>query len=146
MDARERVVAFMPEYAAYLLNRLQQGEDGKVAYERVRGKKPTVLGLEFGEKVLYKVRMRNKFEKIRPRWEFGIFVGIKRSSNEVMIATPKGIEYARSVRRVPFDVRVVGPHSFRGGDLHSKTTARRSNAIAGFPVLSCFSPPLAAGP
>ena len=25
LDARERVVAFMPEYAAYLLNRLQRG-------------------------------------------------------------------------------------------------------------------------
>ena len=38
LDARERIVAFIPEYASYLLNHLQIGEDGKVPYERVRGK------------------------------------------------------------------------------------------------------------
>ena len=38
----------------FLLNRLIVGEDGKVAYERVKGKKPSTLGLEFGEKILFK--------------------------------------------------------------------------------------------
>ena len=32
LDARERIVAFIPEYAAYLENRLSQGSDGKTAY------------------------------------------------------------------------------------------------------------------
>ena len=45
LDARERIVAFIPEYAAYLINRLSQGTDGKVAYERMKGKKPTVMGI-----------------------------------------------------------------------------------------------------
>ena len=44
VDAKERIVAFIPEYAAYLLNRLQRGEDGMVPYERVKGKNPTILG------------------------------------------------------------------------------------------------------
>ena len=48
IDARERVVAFIPDYVAYLRNRLKRGEDGKVAYERTRGKQPTVIGVEFG--------------------------------------------------------------------------------------------------
>ena len=39
---------FIPEYASYLMNRLEVGEDCKVAYDRAKGKKPTVLGLEFG--------------------------------------------------------------------------------------------------
>ena len=75
LDARERIVAFIPEYVAYLMNRLCRGEDGKVSYERIKGKKPTVLGVEFGEKVLYKVRLGSKMEKINPRWEHGVFVG-----------------------------------------------------------------------
>ena len=37
LDARERIVAFIPDYAAYLINRLSQGTDGKVAYERMKG-------------------------------------------------------------------------------------------------------------
>ena len=36
IDARERIVAFIPVYAAYLINRISQGTDGKVAYERIR--------------------------------------------------------------------------------------------------------------
>ena len=43
IDARERIVAFIPEYAAYMMNRLNKGLDGKVAYERMKGKKPTVM-------------------------------------------------------------------------------------------------------
>ena len=40
VGARERIVAFIPEYATYLMNRLKKGDVGKVAYERNRGKKP----------------------------------------------------------------------------------------------------------
>ena len=105
LDSRERIVAFIPEYAAYLLNRLQVGSDGKVAYQRARGKKPTVLGIEFGEKLLFKVKKDVKMEKINPRWEYGIFVGIRRRSGEVMVSRPEGITMARSVKRIPLEQR-----------------------------------------
>ena len=36
LDVKERVVTFMPEYAAYLLNRLEVGKDGKTSNERTR--------------------------------------------------------------------------------------------------------------
>ena len=68
IDAKEPMVTYMPEYAAYLLNRLQVGKDGKTAYERTKGKRSTVLGLEFGEKVLYKLKPEGKAAKIRSRW------------------------------------------------------------------------------
>ena len=29
IDSRERIIAFLPEYAAYLMNRLRKGDDGK---------------------------------------------------------------------------------------------------------------------
>ena len=38
MAANEKIVAWIPEYAAYLLNRLHKAKDGKTVYERVRGK------------------------------------------------------------------------------------------------------------
>ena len=105
IDARERIVSFIPEYVAYLLNRLSQGEDGKVPYERIRGKKPTILGLEFGEKLLYKVKRGSKLEKINERWEHGIFLGVRRKSNELWIGTKDGIESVRSVKRIPVEQR-----------------------------------------
>ena len=108
LDARERIVAFIPEYAAYLMNRLFVGEDGKVAYERVKGKKPSVLGIEFGEKVLYKIKRGPKLEKIKARWDYGIFVGVRKVSNELMVATQDKVVMVRSVRRILFEKKVVG--------------------------------------
>jgi len=74
-----------------LENRLTQGVDGLVAYERVKGKRPTVLGVEFGEKVLYKKQVGSKMEKINARWEYGIFVGVRRRSNELWVVTAEGL-------------------------------------------------------
>eukprot|EP00973_Karenia_brevis_P084077 11665188-Karenia_brevis.AAC.1 len=52
IDAKERIVAFTPAHAAYVYNRLHRDDEGKVPYERAKGKKPTVAGIEFGETVL----------------------------------------------------------------------------------------------
>eukprot|EP00973_Karenia_brevis_P034012 4693077-Karenia_brevis.AAC.1 len=82
VDAKERLVAFIPAYAAYLYNRLHRGEDGKVPYERVKGKKPTVVGIEFGEKVLYRRPTGAKMEKLKSKFECGVVVGVNRRSNE----------------------------------------------------------------
>ena len=46
------------------MNRLGVGKDGKVAYDRAKGKRPIVLGVEFGEKLLHKVTPTAKSEKI----------------------------------------------------------------------------------
>ena len=43
------------EYAGCLLTRLAVGEDGKTAYERLKGKRWREEMAEFGEKVLYEV-------------------------------------------------------------------------------------------
>ena len=51
-----------------------------------KGKKATVLGLEFGEKVLWKHGGGTaKMEKINARWNHGMFVGVKVQSNELII-------------------------------------------------------------
>ena len=49
VDAEKKIVTFMAEYAGYLVNRLEVGKDGKIAFEKSRGKKAKVLGVEFGE-------------------------------------------------------------------------------------------------
>ena len=105
VDAKEPIVTYMPEYAAYLLNRLEVGKDGKTPYERCKSKKAQVLGVHFGEKVLYKVKAEAKMMKIRPRWEYGIFVGVRPTSNQVWIATAERTIAVRSIRRLPHDQR-----------------------------------------
>ena len=101
----EKIVIFMAEYAAYLVNRLEVGKDGRTAYERCRGKKATVMAVEFGERLLWKVRPKNKMEKLNVRWEYGVFVGVKAVSGEMWVATKTGLQAVRSVRRVPAEDR-----------------------------------------
>ena len=105
VDAEANVVAFMAEYAGYLVNRLEVGKDGKTAYERVKGKSATVLGLEFGEKLMWKRKPKMKMDKISSRWEYGIFLGIRPRSGEVWVATEDGVMKVRSVKRIPIDDR-----------------------------------------
>ena len=106
VDPTEAVVAFMPEYAAYLLNRMEVGKDGKTSYERCKGKAATVIGLEFGEKVLWRKKKADKMAKLRSRWSYGIFVGVRRKSGEMWIATKNGeVVKARAVKRIPSEDR-----------------------------------------
>ena len=62
-------MTYIPSYhAMYLINRLEVGKDGKTAYERVKGKVASVLGLEFGEKVLFMKTTKGKMmAKLRSR-------------------------------------------------------------------------------
>ena len=83
------------------MNRLHKGSDGKVPLERLRGKSVTVKGLEFGEKVLYRLKPKSTqegsfLEKLNKRFDFGIFVGVRRVSREAVIATKR----RNSVRKV----------------------------------------------
>ena len=105
LNARERIAAFIPEYASYLLNHLLVGEDGKVPYQRSRGKRKQILGAEFGEKLLYKVKRGDKKAKMEAKWELGIFVGVRRRSHEAMIMTQDGLTRARSLKRIPEEKR-----------------------------------------
>ena len=46
-----------------------------------------------------------KLQKINARWDLGIFVGVRKRSNELAIAAEDGIHFVRSVKRVPFEKR-----------------------------------------
>ena len=44
-------------------------------------------------------------EKLNARWDYGIFVGVRRRSNEIMLATREGITKSRSIKRIPEGLR-----------------------------------------
>ena len=46
----------------------------------------------------YRVRTQHKLE---PRWDEGIFLGVRMSTTEKIIGTPKGVVVVQSVRRKP---------------------------------------------
>jgi hypothetical protein len=63
------------------------------------------MGVEFGEKVMFKQRLKDKSAKIDGRWEKGIFVGARACSGEFWLATLLGIRKCRSIRRLPLEGR-----------------------------------------
>jgi hypothetical protein len=77
IKAEATIITFIVEYAAYLMNRLEVGEDGKTAFERTKGTAAMVLGIEFGEKLLRRRKGGQNMDKISSKWEFGIFVGVR---------------------------------------------------------------------
>jgi hypothetical protein len=106
IPAEHCIVAWLVKYVSILLNKMEIGHDGKTAEQRTRGRKSTVLGLEFGEKALFKKKIEtNYMEKILPRWDYGVFLGIKQVSGELKIMGQGGLKIVRSARRIPVEER-----------------------------------------
>ena len=96
------VMCWLVEHSTDLLNKYQRGEDGRTAYQRLRGKVWDHQMVEFGEKVHYKINLksRDKEYKLESRWGEGFFMGIKWRTGESWIATNEGICKTSVVRRV----------------------------------------------
>ena len=56
------------DYSGFLLNRCEVGHDGKTAYERSKRNIATVLGLEFGEILVWQKRLAGA---LSPKWDSG---------------------------------------------------------------------------
>ena len=63
IDTRHPILPWLCDYSMHVLNRMEVSKDGKTAYERCKGKRAKVLGLEFGEKVLWKHRQGESQKK-----------------------------------------------------------------------------------
>ena len=103
LSAKERIVAFMSHYVAYFTNRVCRGTDVMIAYETVKGNKPTMADIEFGEKLLFNKHAGARLETINSRCEHGMIVGVRKRSDDLIVVTRSGTKHAHSARRVPFE-------------------------------------------
>ena len=95
------VIAWLVEYAADLLSKFLVGDDGKTAYERLKGKPFQKELAEFGERVHYKLqRCKGKEAKMEAKWGEGHFLGFWWRTGEAIIGTGDGIVKAATIRRV----------------------------------------------
>ena len=92
------VVPWMIRHAAMLLNIGQRGDDGRTAWERVKGRRFNREIPEFGERVMYLKPDSLGKDKLDSRWETGHFLGIQDDSAELIIGTSIGVLKVRSVR------------------------------------------------
>jgi hypothetical protein len=100
VSARHPLMPWIVEYAGHLLNRFEVSQDGKTAYERLKGKSARTLGIEFGESILWKRRaVGGALAKATCLWEDGIFLGVRGASGEIIVGDEKGVWKTRSVQR-----------------------------------------------
>ena len=81
-----------------MLNRYIKRDDGRSAWARLRGKECDSPLAQIGETVDFKI-VRGEVAKLEPRWAVGTFLGRTDESDEVIVGTAAGIEFARSFRR-----------------------------------------------
>ena len=89
----------MAEYVVYFISRPEVSMYGKTAREICRGKRATVMAIEFGEKLLWKVRQKT-LEKLNPRWEHGVFIAVTLTSGEMWVATKEDLQAVRLVESI----------------------------------------------
>ena len=106
IPAKSCLWAWMAEYAAVVLNRLEIGHDGKTAYERTKGKSAKHYGFEFGEKLLWKRKSSTgALGKLSCLWSTGIFLGVKSMTGEFIIGDEHGVWKTRTLHRKPVEER-----------------------------------------
>ena len=102
LSSKHPVMTWLVEHSADLISKYQVGEDGKTAYERWKGKRFTMEEIEFGEKIHYRMNMKNKTqqEKLEARYGEGFYMGRWWRTGEALVGTPEGVIRAGTVRRV----------------------------------------------
>ena len=99
IEGTHLIIPWMIRYAANVLSWYIVGDDGKTAYERLKGKLFTRKTVEFGECIWYIKAGSVGKNKMASRVESGVFLGFREESQEVMIGTPDGIVKAASIKR-----------------------------------------------
>jgi len=97
------IVKWMVEYSGAMVTRFRIGEDGKTAYERLKGRKFKKELVEFGESVMYEVyETKAKKDKSEDRFRVGTYVGFKTNSHEYWVATEAGdVTKTNTIKRRP---------------------------------------------
>ena len=70
------VIAWLVEHVADVTTKYLQGADGKTCYQRLFGKNVHEEALEFGERVMYKLRPSQDMSVVLDaRWREGVWLG-----------------------------------------------------------------------
>ena len=102
IDVLHPVLTWLCEFVGYMVNHMEVASDGKTPYERVKGKRSEVMGLEFCEKVLWKYHPGKRMAKFDARWGYGLFLGVRSRSGELIVVDGerKEVKYVRTVKRI----------------------------------------------
>ena len=95
------IISWAVEHASHLhllFSKDTEVKDGLTPFQRIKGRAWQVQLPCFGEVVEFRKRTESKAE---PRWDSGVFLGIRVSSSEKVIGTAQGIFVVQSIKRKP---------------------------------------------
>ena len=98
VDSKSIALPWLVRHTACVLSRFVKRDDGRSAWARLRSKECDSKLAQLGETVDFKI-VRREMAKLEPRWATGTFLGRTDESDEVIVGTAVGIEFARSFRR-----------------------------------------------
>ena len=88
-----KIMEWITELSAVLLNRCLIGKDGRTPYHRLIGKDSQKTLVEIGERVLAKIargQQSGRKQSLKAKWEDAVWVGIAKKSNEHIVVLEGG--------------------------------------------------------
>ena len=82
---------WLVEHAGCILSRCQKGRDGKTPFERLHEKTPTQEFVPLVDKVLAKQVSADPMNRMNPRCNFGIWLGMRSNCAECFIGNADGV-------------------------------------------------------
>ncbi len=100
------VVPWMIRHAAHLITRSRTRENGRTAYQMMKGRRCNGKLVPFGEVVLFKIpHTQHSIGDFEDRWEREVWLGFVMRSGEHLVGTAKGVFRVSTVMRRPEDRR-----------------------------------------
>ena len=102
----DAVVPWLVRHAAHLITASRVREDGRTAFQNMKGRRSSAKLVPFGETVLFKIpKTAKRVGAFEDRWETGIWVGFVMRSGEHLVATDTGVFKVSTVMRRAADRR-----------------------------------------
>ena len=91
--------AWLVVHAGAIIALFETERDGRVPFQRLRGRKMHPEMIESGERIMYQPLDHKQLGSAMPRWEEGVYVGLRMHTGEKLVATTNSVCKARSIKR-----------------------------------------------
>ena len=100
IELTDPIVPWMVRHAGMLITRSRIREDGRTAYQLIKGRRTTAKLVPFGETILFKIpKTQHDAGDFQDRWQQGVWVGFVMRTGEHVVATAKGVFSVSTVMR-----------------------------------------------
>ena len=100
------IVPWLVRHAAHLISVSRVRDDGRTAFQKMKGRQTSAKLVPFGETVLFKIpKTASRLGGFEDRWETGCWIGFMMRSGEHLVGTENGVFKVSTVMRRSADRR-----------------------------------------